>query len=266
LALVKADPGQMEQVVMNLALNARDAMPKGGHLGIETNNVDIAEICSLNHDAVMPPGRYVLLTVRDTGAGMNSEVLEHTFEPFFTTKELGRGTGLGLATVYGIVKQSCGFIDVQSEPGRGATFKIFLPAVAAASPEGKGEEEEKRRVEKGRYTILLIEDDVTVRRMARKMLDGAGYAVLEAGSAREALAHSDKDFDLVLTDIVLPDMPGVELAANLMKDRPRLDAIYMSGYTDNPDIRDILSRPENRFLQKPFTAKALLDKVQEALA
>jgi CheY-like chemotaxis protein len=269
LALVKADSGQMEQVVMNLAINARDAMPKGGHLSIETTNVDIASIRVLNHDAAMPPGRYILLTVSDTGTGMDAGTLEHIFEPFFTTKELGRGTGLGLATVYGIVKQSGGFIDVQGEPARGTTFKIFLPVAPAAflegEGEGEGEGEKKRHVEKNIYTILLVEDEAAVRCMTRRILNGAGYTVLEAASAREALKHSGEDFDVVLTDIILPDTSGVELVAKLKKDG-QIEAIYMSGYTDNPNVRDVLSRPDNRFLQKPFTAEALLSKVREALA
>ena len=269
LPLVRADPGQMEQVVMNLAVNARDAMPKGGRLTIETRNVEFSGAQTLAQGFAMPPGRYALLTAGDTGAGMGAETMEHLFEPFFTTKEVGKGTGLGLATIYGIVTQSGGFIDVQSEPGRGATFKIFLPAASAAFLEGEGEgegEKKQRQVEKSRRAILLIEDDESVRRMIRRMLNGAGYAVLEAGTAREALAQSDKEFDLVLTDIVLPDGSGVEAGAKLRKAKPGIEAIYMSGYADNPDIREILSRPENRFLQKPFTAKALLDKVREALA
>jgi len=267
LALVKADPGQMEQVVMNLAINARDAMPKGGRLSIGTSNVDIADIHPLDHDAAMPPGRYALITVSDTGTGMDAGALEHIFEPFFTTKGLGRGTGLGLATIYGIVKQSCGFIDVKSETGRGTTFKIFLPAVSdmPLEGEGEGEGEGKRHEVKSLYAILLVEDEPAVLSMTRRMLEGAGYAVLEARSAREALAYADKDFDLVLTDIVLPDASGVDLVAKLKKGRP-IEAVYMSGYSDNPDIRDILSRPGSRFLQKPFTAMALINKIQEALA
>jgi PAS domain S-box-containing protein len=267
LALVKMDPGQVEQVIMNLAINARDAMPKGGELSIETKNIDVAVITPLDHDAAMPPGRYVLLTVRDTGTGMDAAALGHIFEPFFTTKELGMGTGLGLATVYGIIKQSDGFIDVQSEPGRGTTFKVFLPAVAAALPEGKAGEkgaQAKPPAEKSRRTLLLVEDDAAVRRIACRILKGSGYTVLEAGSAREALAHADEDFDLVLSDIVLPDMSGVALFAKLKKGRP-IPAIYMSGYTDNPDIRSVLAQSGNRFLQKPFTAEALRNKVREVL-
>ncbi|MBI5242782.1 MAG: PAS domain S-box protein [Elusimicrobia bacterium] len=267
-ALVKSDSGQMEQVVMNLAVNARDAMPKGGRLSIETRGVDVPASHPLGHDDAMPPGRYVLLSVSDTGTGMDATALEHIFEPFFTTNELGKGTGLGLATVYGIVKQSNGFIDVQSEPGRGTTFKIFLPASQEVRREGEVEgegEKIQRRVRKRLYTILLIEDDQTVRRMACRILKSAGYAVLETGSAREALAHADKDFDLVLTDIVLPDLSGAELEAKLNKGRPRIEAIFMSGYADNLDIRDILSHPEKHFLQKPFTAMALLNKIQDVL-
>jgi PAS domain S-box-containing protein len=271
LAPVKADPGQMEQIVMNLAVNARDAMRKGGRLSIATGNLDLPKPRSLAHDAQVPPGRYMLMKVSDTGEGMDAQVLEHIFEPFFTTKETGKGTGLGLATVYGIVKQSGGFIDVRSEPGQGAAFSIFLPAASGAGPEGgqaeEGEvvEKKKRRGQKGSGTILLVEDDEVVRRIALRILAEAGYIVIEAKSGQEALAHLDEHFDLVLTDIVLADIPGVEVAARLKSARPSVRVVFTSGYADNPDIRDILAKPENRFLQKPFTAQALRDMVSEAL-
>ena len=267
LPLIKADPGQMEQVIMNLAVNSRDAMPNGGRLTVETRGIEFAGEQALSQDVVMPPGCYALLAVNDTGAGMDAEILKHLFEPFFTTKELGKGTGLGLATVYGIIKQSGGFIDVESEPGRGTTFKIFLPVVpdAGIDGEGEGEGEKNRQAGKSRYTILLAEDDTAVRSLTRRILEGAGYTVLEAASAREALECAGKDFDLLLTDIVLSDISGVELAAKLKKDKP-LEVLYMSGYAGNADVRDILSQPGNRFLQKPFTPEALLSKIQEALA
>jgi PAS domain S-box-containing protein len=271
LPQVKADQGQLGQVIINLAVNARDAMPKGGLLTIAAHESSLSCEQAVYQGAAVPPGRYVILTVTDTGSGIDAQALAHIFEPFFTTKGLGKGTGLGLSTVYGIVRQSDGFIDVQSGLGRGTTFKIFLPAASAAIPEEGGEEEgegegEEERRQNSRRTILLVEDEDAVRRTAARMLKKAGYAVLEAASAREALEHSGEDFDLLLTDIVLPDISGMELGARLKKASPGIKSIYMSGYTDNPDIREVLSRLENRFLQKPFTAKALLAKVREALA
>ena len=266
-AFVKADPGQMEQVIMNLAVNARDAMPKGGRLTIETNTIEVSAGQSPCENTAMPPGRYVLLTIGDSGIGMDAISLEHLFEPFFTTKGLGQGTGLGLSTVFGIIKQTGGFIDVQSTLGQGTTFKIFLPATTAAAPAGtrEGKVEPERREGKRGGTILLVEDEEIVRRITSRILKSAGYAVLEAGTAQEALGLAGKGFDLLLTDIVLPGLSGTELAILLAKDRPELKVVYMSGYTDNQDIRDILSRPENRFLQKPFTSACLLDQVQDAL-
>jgi signal transduction histidine kinase/CheY-like chemotaxis protein len=269
MSLIKADQGQLEQVVMNLAVNARDAMPKGGRLAIETRDLRLSDAQTLMRDVAVPPGRYALLTVEDTGTGMSPETLEHVFEPFFTTKGLGKGTGLGLATVYGVIKQSGGFIDIQSGLGRGTTFKIFLPVAPdsdlKAAPERADGRPEERPAGASRNTILLVEDETTVRRLIRRILVNAGYAVLEAASAQEALELSGKDFDLVLTDIVLPDVSGVELTAKLQKMRP-IQALYMSGYTESPNILDILAQPGNRFLQKPFTTKALLDMIQDILA
>ena len=260
---VKADPGQIEQVIMNLAVNARDAMPKGGLLTIETSG---AEAADMDRHPEATQGLYVALSVADSGTGMDQETLAHLFEPFFTTKEKGKGTGLGLSTVYGIVHQSGGFIEVQSEPGAGTVFKIYLPVLSSKPEEGTehGEGMKPGAPSRGR-TVLLVEDDEIVRRMTGRVLRNAGYAVLEAPSSLEALKHAGQRIDIVLTDVVLPDFSGVELAARLKGDKPSLEVVYMSGYTDNLVLREILSRPTTRFLQKPFTPDALLQKVREAL-
>ncbi|MBI4483969.1 MAG: response regulator [Acidobacteria bacterium] len=266
LGRVKADSGQIEQVIMNLAVNARDAMPQGGKLTIETANVELDEAYARNHVAVRP-GAYVLLAVSDTGCGMDKEVQSHLFEPFFTTKEPGEGTGLGLSTVYGIVKQSGGNIWVYSEPGHGATFKIYLPAVeevvAVASPEGA-----RPLAMGGSETILLAEDDEPVRNLARQILEMHGYTVLEAQNGREALEickRHEGPIHLMVTDVVMPQMSGRDLADRAAQLRPGIKLLYLSGYTGKAIVQHGVLEPGVAFLQKPFTPDALARKVREVL-
>ena len=266
LGRVQADPGQIEQVIMNLAINARDAMPRGGKLTIETANVELGE--GDNRPQVpVRPGRYVLLAVSDTGCGMNAETQAHIFEPFFTTKEQGKGTGLGLATVYGIVKQSDGYIWVYSEPGFGTTFKIYLPRIDDVSTTAEPDEARSAPAS-GRETILLVEDEEAVRDLVRGVLEGRGYSVLLAQSGEEAVRLSgghEGPIHLMVTDVVMPRMSGRELAERLASSRPAMKVLYISGYTDDAVVRHgVLSRGV-AFLQKPFMPNALLRKVREVL-
>ncbi len=259
---IRADPGQFEQVLMNLAANARDAMPKGGTLTFRTANASFSE--SLDHPA---PGSYVMLSVSDTGAGMSPETLSRVFEPFFTTKEVGKGTGLGLATVYGIITQSGGHITCASELGKGTEFTIHLPRVdekAAADSESAAVAWSAR----GNGTILIVEDEAAVRRFVRSVLEKRGYAVLEAGNGVEALeaAASVSDVDLLLTDVVMPQMSGPELARRLKERLPGLRTLYMSGYSYDLAANHGILSPEDDLIQKPFDAPVLLRRVQEALA
>lgn len=257
---VKADPGQMEQVIMNLAVNARDAMPEGGNLTIETANVELDEEYARKHIAV-EPGRYVMLSVSDTGVGMTPEVKERIFEPFFTTKEMGKGTGLGLSTVYGIVKQSGGNIWVYSEPGEGTTFKIYLPQVDEPLEELK--EEVIREIPQGSETVLVVEDDETVRQLAIRILKKQGYKVLEASEGREALLLCEEfkePIHLILTDVVMPGMSGRILAERLKEIHPEANALYMSGYTNNTILHHGVLEPGINFIQKPFTIDGLAPK------
>ena len=265
LGSVKADPGQIEQVIMNLAVNARDAMPDGGKLTIETSNVELGEAYTLEHRPVSP-GAYVLLSVSDAGTGMDEATKAHLFEPFFTTKEKGRGTGLGLATVYGIVKQSGGFVWVYSEPGHGTTLKIYLPRVNEAPPDlPHGRSPEALH---GTETILLAEDSAGVRAVAREVLQRNGYAVIQASDGRAALelaaAHSGP-IHLLVTDVIMPGMSGRQLADRLRDERPELKVLFVSGYTDDAIIRHGILEPGIAFLQKPFTPDALARKVREVL-
>ncbi len=262
----KADPGQIEQVIMNLAVNARDAMPSGGRLTVETVN---AQFGSRRNRPPMgaEPGSYVAIIVRDTGHGMDEETQSHIFEPFFTTKEKGKGTGLGLSTVYGIVKQSGGFIEVESKPGRGATFKIFFPRVDGVA---QGLEPSTTGVEtvKGRETVLLVEDEPGVRRLVNETLRLHGYTVLEARHGIEALLTGAKHMGpihLLLTDVVMPQMSGPEVAEKLASVRPEVKVLYMSGYPDHPTFSKGGLDTDRSFLQKPFTPTALAQKVREVL-
>ncbi|MEW6245990.1 MAG: response regulator [Nitrospirota bacterium] len=266
LGRVKADPGQIEQVIMNLAVNARDAMPKGGQLTIETMNVELGEAYPLK-PASVEPGRYVMLAVSDTGCGMGAETQARIFEPFFSTKELGKGTGLGLSTVYGIVKQSGGYIWVYSELGKGTVFKIYLPRVEDPS-ELSEPIPAQVAVGGGSETILLVEDDEMVRVLTRTILQMRGYALLEARNAKEALHLAEEHsgpIHLLLTDTVMPGLSGPELAERVASVRPDMNVLYMSGYTDKAMAHDYGREPRPAFLQKPFTPEALARKVREVL-
>jgi PAS domain S-box-containing protein len=265
LGPVKADPGQIEQILVNLAVNARDAMPGGGRLTVQTADVEVDEASS-RACPELRPGRYAVLTVTDTGCGMDRQTLDRIFEPFFTTKGQGQGTGLGLATVYGIVKQSGGHVRAESEPGRGATFQIYLPVVT----EEPGFAEVARRrgpAPGGRETVLLVEDEEGVRAMARHVLESNGYTVLEAENGQDALrvVGGRGEVDLLLTDVVMPHLGGRGLAEQVTALRPGVKVLYMSGYTDDTVIRTGVLESENEFLQKPFTTVALLEKVREVL-
>ena len=264
LAPVEADPGQLEQVVVNLAVNARDAMPQGGHLVIETSDVELDDaFCSL-HD-LPRPGRYVRLVVSDTGGGMTREVAEHAFEPFFTTKAKGEGTGLGLATVYGILKEAGGSVQLYSETGVGTTVKVYLPVsegerrpearAAAPPPLVRGE------------TVLVVEDEDGVRRLTERILANAGYRVLVSSTPDAALAvcAGDAEIDLLVTDVVMPGMLGPELAERALALRPGLRVLYMSGYTHQAIARRQVAESDVVFVEKPFTAQTLLVSVRDAL-
>ncbi|MCL5733993.1 MAG: PAS domain S-box protein [Actinobacteria bacterium] len=267
LAQTEVDPHQTEQVLVNLALNARDAMPDGGHLTIETANTMLDRVYCDHHQGI-EPGRYVMLAVTDTGCGMEAETRSHIFEPFFTTKEVGKGTGLGLSMVFGIVRQSGGSISVYSEPGRGSTFKVYLPAVESpASVESASEREQEAA--RGSETILTVEDESSVRDLVGRILVGAGYHVVQAGSAGGvdvALVEAKGPPDLLLTDIVLPGgVNGSEIAEMLVERYPDLKVLYMSGYTRNSVVHDGRLDEGIEFLEKPFTPEALLGKVRAVL-
>jgi PAS domain S-box-containing protein len=265
LGRIKADPIQIEQILMNLAVNARDAMPDGGSFTIETINVEVDDSHARPH-AEVKPGSYVMLAISDTGVGMDSETQAHIFEPFFTTKELGKGTGLGLSTVYGIVKQSAGYIYVHSEQGRGTTFKLYLPRVDA--------EVQMRKAEKalsihGRgETILLVEDNEPLREMAREMLKGLGYAVLDSGHPAEAIRTAERHegpIPLLITDVVMPGVNGRVLAETLTAVRPEMKVLYTSGYTDDACIERGALEAGCPLLEKPYTRDALAKRVRELL-
>jgi PAS domain S-box-containing protein len=263
---VKADPAQVEQVIMNLVVNARDAMPKGGRLTVETYNVDLDSTYARDHVSVKP-GSYVMLAVTDTGVGMNPETVAHIFEPFYTTKESGQGTGLGLSTVYGIVKQSGGYIWVYSEPGKGTTFKVYLPRVAEPV-EAKPERVEPAAANKGSETILLVEDEEAVRELASRILSAKGYSVVAAKSVKEAEEWCEKQggkIHLLLTDIIMPGTSGRELARRITVKHPQTRVLYMSGYTDNVLAQGGELEAGLSFLQKPFTPAALVQKVRDVL-
>jgi PAS domain S-box-containing protein len=266
LGHVKADPNQIEQVLMNLAVNARDAMPKGGKLTIETSNVQVGEEFASHHISV-PRGDYVLLAVSDTGSGMDAATQARIFEPFFTTKEVGKGTGLGLATVYGIVKQSGGTVWVYSEVGHGTTFKIYLPSVRRserALPLSQPEQE----LTQGSETILLVEDEEVVRDMASEILRETGYQVLEASNGKKAIELSSRysgEIHLMLTDVVMPQMSGRELAEQLLTKRPEMNVLFMSGYTDDAIVHHGVLDEGTAFIAKPFSPEALTHKVRETI-
>ena len=264
-ALVNVDASQIDQVIMNLAVNARDAMPTGGKLIIETDTSDLDESYAIRHRPVRP-GRYVRLTITDTGCGMDDETMSHLFEPFFTTKELGKGTGLGLSIVYGIVKQSNGYIWVYSEPGQGTSFKIYLPLHCA----------ELRRTEKsapienvnGRETVLVVEDDQGLRSMVVGFLRGLGYSVLEAENGERALevaANAGSPIQVLITDIVMPKMGGRELADRLISKFSNASVLYTSGYTHDSAVQTRVLSERETFLQKPFALHELSKKLREVI-
>ena len=265
-AMVKADPGQLEQVLLNLAVNSRDAMPEGGQLLLETSVVELDEHYAALHPP-MAPGWYVSLTVSDTGSGMSEEVRSHAFEPFFTTKESGKGTGLGLATVYGIVKQSDGFVWLYSEPGRGTSFKIFLPMVSEAADPVRPAAADAPASLRGTETILIAEDNTAVRMLTRKALERQGYTVLETtgADAMEVAGSHPGPIHLLLTDTVMPGVTGPALAAQLAEARPGLRVLHMSGYTDNAPLLTQVMASGGAFLQKPFTVASLARKVRSVL-
>ena len=266
LGTIKADPAQIEQVIMNLVVNARDAMPNGGRLTVETRNVQLDSPYASEH-VTMPSGSYVLLAVSDTGVGMTPEAATHIFEPFYTTKDSGRGTGLGLSTVYGIVKQSGGYIWVFSELGLGSTFKVYFPCVqqpAEALSSAKKLDESR----KGTETILLVEDEPSVRELTRTVLIGRGYSVMTTDTPEDAervCERNDSEIHLLLTDVVMPGLSGRELAKRLTSRYPKMRVLYMSGYTFNIIAQGGMLEDGVAFLQKPFTPSALADKVREVL-
>jgi len=262
---VKADRGQLEQIIMNLVVNARDAMPFGGSVTIETANVLFDKAYTSEHVPVKP-GKYAMLAVSDTGLGMDANTQLHIFEPFFTTKELGKGTGLGLSTVYGIVKQSGGFIWVYSELNVGTTFKIYLPSLTELHFDQELTSIDTAETETG--TVLLVEDDPLVRNVALRALESAGYTVLESGNGHGALAmaHScDDEIDLLITDVVMPLMGGRELAQELSALHPKTSILFMSGYTDDAVVRHGIMDKDIEYLQKPFTPESLVRRVGEVL-
>jgi PAS domain S-box-containing protein len=266
LERVKLDPTQMEQVLLNLAVNARDAMPGGGKLTLETANVELDVAYAKSHPEVQP-GHYVMLAVSDTGCGMDEATKARIFEPFFTTKEKSKGTGLGLSTVYGIVKQSGGSIFVYSEPGKGTAFKIYLPRVEEAL-EPQRASAGPREQPKGAETVLVAEDDETLRRLIYEILQSSGYAVLEAGRGEEALRLAGEHagpIHLLITDMVMPGMGGREVAGRLAALRPGTRVLFVSGYTDDAIVRHGVLESGLAFLQKPFVPEALLRKVREVL-
>ena len=266
LAAARADPNQIEQVIMNLAINARDAMPEGGTVTIETQNATLDDAYAAQHVSVIA-GEYVMLAVTDTGCGMDEKTQSRIFEPFFTTKPAGRGTGLGLSTVYGIVKQTGGNIWLYSEPGKGTTFKIYLPAIAAL-PEDIGKVAPADALPRGGGTVLVVEDDEQLRRLTHRALASQGYTVLEAdrGSTALDIARRHKGhIDLLLTDVIMPDTNGRKLAETIRAARPGLRVLYMSGYPDGAIASHGMLEPGVAYLAKPFTTDAVTRKVREVL-
>ncbi len=263
---VKAEPGQIEQVILNLALNARDAMPQGGRLIIETDNIELDENFS-DRPMDVKPGPHVMLTVSDTGHGMDEKTRTLIFEPFFSTKDRDQGTGLGLATVYGIIRQSGGYIGVYSEPGRGTTFKIYLPRVKEKAETIKPEPPTIKQL-RGTETILLVEDDAAVRTMVCEILQRNGYNVLETPNPGEALLVSEQHTGLIhllLSDVIMPRMNGPDLAERLASWHPEMKVLFMSGYTGYTIVNQGMIDPETAFIQKPFSTEALLKKAREVV-
>lgn len=269
LGLIKADRSQIEQVILNLAVNARDAMPEGGRLTIETANVELDKAAA-HPPAVLSPGKYVMLAVTDNGCGMDAETQAHIFEPFFTTKEKGKGTGLGLATVYGIVKQSGGYVWVYSEPGRGTSFKVYLPRIEdEQTARGRDNKIEAKALPRGSETVLLVEDEKGVRELAREYLELTGYTVIAAEDGHTALelaAMHVGPIQLLMTDVVMPGISGRELAGRVKTIRPEIKVLFMSGYTDQAVVHHGILDTDAALLQKPFTMAALAAKLREILS
>jgi signal transduction histidine kinase/CheY-like chemotaxis protein len=265
LAIMKADRGQVEQIVMNLAVNARDAMPAGGTLRVETANVELDDNYVKTHITVKP-GPYIALTVTDTGVGMTAEVQARVFEPFFTTKDAGRGTGLGLATVHGIVTQGGGSVAAYSEVGRGTSFKVYFPRVAGAFPIVDAVPP-VARAGPGGQMVLVVEDEEGLRALTKRLLEGQGYRVIVAVSAEDAigLVERNPDIDVILTDVVMPGASGPELTRQLLTTRPDLRVLYMSGYTEDTIVHHGILAPGIAFLHKPFSSDSLGRKLQEIL-
>jgi CheY-like chemotaxis protein len=265
LGRVRADPNQIEQVIVNLAVNARDAMPDGGKLTIETANMELDESFAQAHLGAVP-GHYAMVAVTDTGSGMDASVRAHLFEPFFTTKEVGKGTGLGLATVYGIVKQSDGYISVYSEPGRGSSFKVYLPRIQ--TPQSAATASGKDRLDRGTETILVVEDEAAVLALSRRALEMQGYVVLAAADPAAAIRVVERHggmIHLLLTDVVMPGLSGRELADRLIARRPGLRVLYMSGYPGDAVVQHGALPVGSAFLQKPFSPDGLARKVRDVL-
>jgi CheY-like chemotaxis protein len=266
LGLIEADPGQIDQILLNLAVNARDAMPGGGKLTIETANIELDRSYTNQHPGV-EPGQYVQLAVTDSGVGFDTETRNRIFEPFFTTKTQGSGTGLGLSIVYGIIKQNGGDILVYSEPGKGASFKIYLPRKQAPT-ERPGKAKPVQTKATGSETILVVEDEAGVLKLVANVLREHGYTVLATLSPQEAIRIVENyrgTIDLLLTDVVMPQMSGPDLAKALTARRPDLKAVYMSGYAETGIVRHGLLDAGVEFIQKPFTAAALTSKIRAAL-
>jgi CheY-like chemotaxis protein len=267
LGPVRADPGQLEQVLLNLALNARDAMPRGGKITVETFQTELTGVYSRQRPSTaIRPGKYVVLAVSDTGHGMDKETINHIFEPFFTTKGPGQGSGLGLSTVYGIVKQSDGYVWVYSEPGQGTTFKVYLPVTSEGQVPGD-EVTSPTPVTTGDH-LLVVEDEAPVRIMMKRALEEAGYGVLDASGAGEALdlaRHAPEKISLLLTDVVMPGRNGRELAEDIEQLFPGIPVLFTSGYTDSEIERRGLLCPGAAFIQKPLSPAALVRAVREQL-
>ena len=266
LGCVMADPGQIHQVLTNLAANARDAMPRGGKLSIEAANMDLDERLAREHGG-LSPGGYVLLTVSDTGTGVSEDAMAHIFEPFFTTKRAGSGTGLGLAVVYGIVKQNGGHIAVSSEAGRGSAFRIFLPRLPAPlspSETSTADSVSARRTETGGHTVLIVDDEAAVRRLIRQALALCGFTILEAGGGEEALAVAagyEGKIDVAIVDFVMPGLNGLDLALQMEREFPALKTLYVSSAIESIGIVSMLRHAPERVLLKPFTAQQLIQRV-----
>lgn len=267
LASVKADPGQLEQVILNLAVNARDAMPRGGLLRIETANVVVDEAHAREHEGVKA-GRYVTLAVTDTGPGLDAAACERVFEPFFWTTARGEVAGLGLSMVYGIVRQSGGDIKVESDIGRGTTFRVYLPRADEASARAAAAQAHPAS-SRGAETVLLVEDESGVRKLVHEVLRRNGFQVLDAKNGTDALAVAElhlAPIDVIVTDVVMPGMSGRELVERLEPRRPEMKVIFMSGYTEDEAIREGVRSAKTAFLPKPFTAETLLLTVRSVLA